>query len=271
MESFCHRRMVLTEQSGLVNSRNKALREKLGSLPEPVLVISRAMSFAFPMESFTQTLWASIADDIYPAILDHPFIRGLQDGTLEEAAFRHYVLQDSAYLEAYGRGLALLAARSEAPEAFMMFCEHARTTVIVEQDLHRQFIACWPEMENPPAWNQMAPNGLLYTSYLLRVAHERPYHEALAAFLPCYWIYREVGEHLVGKGSPNPLYQKWIDTYSGEAFGLVVAEVLRLVESVARELGGEERQAMVRHFRRTAELEYLFWDMGYARQKWPFE
>lgn len=224
-----------------------------------------------PMTRMRDVLWDSIAGDVFPAILDHPFIRGLTSGDLEESAFRFYVCQDSAYLEAFGRGLALLAARSEAPQAFMMFCEHARSTVLVEEALHREFLEGWEAAVEPPAWNRMAPDGLLYTSYLLRVAHERPYFEAVAAFLPCYWIYRKVGEHLVSLGSPNPLYQRWIDTYSGEAFGEVVRQILLLTDNLAEPLGEEERRRMVTHFRRTSELEYLFWDAAYRRQRWPFE
>jgi thiaminase/transcriptional activator TenA len=221
------------------------------------------------MTAFTEDLWKEISDDIYPGILGHPFIIGLTTGDLPEAAFRHYVLQDSAYLESFGRGLALLAAKAEVPEEFMMFCEHARTTVIVEQALHQDFLSSWGG-RRIPAWNEMSPNGLLYTCYLLRVAHERPYHEGVAAFLPCYWIYRRVGEHLVSKGSPNALYQKWIDTYSGEEFGEVVRQVLAVVNKLADSRTVAQRAAMKAHFRRTSELEYLFWDMGYHSQGWPF-
>lgn len=222
------------------------------------------------MASFTDDLWSEISSDIFPGILQHSFIKGLTSGDLPEKAFRHYVLQDSAYLESFGRGLALLAAKSEGPDAFMMFCEHARTTMIVEQALHQEFLASWGGDGKAPRWDEMAPNGLLYTSYLLRVAYERPYFEGVAAFLPCYWIYRRVGEHLVSKGSPNALYQKWIDTYSGEEFGEVVRQILEVVNRVAESLTDLQRTAMKRHFRRTSELEYLFWDMGYTCQEWPF-
>lgn len=223
------------------------------------------------MTDFTDELWASIGGDIFPAILEHPFIRGLTSGELAEEAFRHYVRQDSAYLESYGRGLALLAAKAGSSSDFMMFCEHARTTVLVEQDLHESFLSAWGEQAPPPEWNQMAPNGLLYTSYLMRVAYERPYHEAVAAYLPCYWIYRRVGEHLVAAGSPHPLYQRWIDTYAGEAFGQVVREILEVVNRLAAPLTKEDRARMVSHFRRTSQLEYLFWDMGHTQQAWPFD
>jgi TENA/THI-4/PQQC family len=41
---------------------------------------------------FSQVLWSGI-EDIYVAILAHPFIGGLTDGTLDREAFRFYVVQ----------------------------------------------------------------------------------------------------------------------------------------------------------------------------------
>ncbi|MEY3000719.1 MAG: hypothetical protein RL648_933 [Verrucomicrobiota bacterium] len=222
------------------------------------------------MDRLTDTLWSTISGDIYPAILGHPFLQGLTSGALSEEAFQYYVAQDSTYLAAFGRGLAILAARSDSPEGFMMFSEHARNTLIVEAALHREFLQGFSVFNEPPAWNDLSPNGLLYTSYLIRVARECPYHEAVAAFLPCYWIYRRVGEHLVASGSPNALYQRWIDTYSGEAFGAVVREILDLVDSLSPTLPPRGVEHMRRHFRRTSELEYLFWEAAYTGQKWPF-
>ncbi len=53
-------------------------------------------------------LWDSAAPT-YRAILDHPFITGLVDGTLPHEAFRHFVVQDSHYLRDYARALAVCA------------------------------------------------------------------------------------------------------------------------------------------------------------------
>lgn len=222
------------------------------------------------MERLTDYLWAGISADIFPAIQAHPFLLGLTSGALPEEAFQYYVAQDSAYLGAFGRGLAILASRSDSPEAFMMFAEHSRNTLIVEAALHREFLSAFSTVSRPPQWNDLSPNGLLYTSYLQRVAHECPYHEAVAAFLPCYWIYRKVGEHLVEQGSPNPLYQRWIDTYSGEAFGEVVRQILALVDGLEPSLPPRGRERMREHFRRTSELEYLFWEAAHIGQSWPF-
>ena len=49
---------------------------------------------------------------IRQAILAHPFVAGVGQGTLDVARFKHYVLQDYVYLIDYSRVLALAAARA---------------------------------------------------------------------------------------------------------------------------------------------------------------
>ncbi len=219
------------------------------------------------MSKFTATLWSEI-ESIYGAILEHPFLKGLTSGDLDEAAFRHYVVQDAIYLRSFARGLAILGAKADDDDQMMMFCEHATNAIIVERALHRGFLESWDLSLEAVNGAEPAPNCLLYTSYLLRVIYSRPYFEGLAAVLPCYWIYREVGRALQGKGSPNPLYQQWVDTYGGEEFGVIVDEILQVVDTIAVSLTNAQKEQMSRHFVRTSRMEYKFWDMGYIRQQW---
>ena len=113
-----------------------------------------------------------------------------------------------------------------------------------------------------------APNTVLYTSYLLRVAYERPFHECLGAFLPCYWIYWEVGKELQRQGSCVSSYQRWIDTYASEEFATVVKAVISLTDQIAERLTSEDRECIAEHFVMTTRFEYMFWDMGYRRATW---
>jgi thiaminase/transcriptional activator TenA len=115
----------------------------------------------------------------------------------------------------------------------------------------------------------LAPTNVAYTSYLLAVAYGAPFHEAVAALLPCYWIYWEVGKELERRGSPDPLYARWIGTYASEEFGSVVRAVLACADAAAAGLGPAERDAMVRHFTTTSRYEWMFWDMGHRREAWP--
>ena len=58
-------------------------------------------------------LWADV-EDVYAAILAHPFLTGLADGTLPRESFRHYIVQDAHYLRGYARALAVCAAKARA-------------------------------------------------------------------------------------------------------------------------------------------------------------
>lgn len=218
--------------------------------------------------SLTQRLWSSI-EDVYRAILEHPFIGGLTDGSLDREAFRFYVIQDALYLTEYARALAVCGARAPDDEAIRMFCEHAAGAIAVERQLHEGFFRDFGLSEADIRGAEMAPTNLAYTSYLLSVAHGGSFPEALAAVLPCYWIYWEAGKALLERGSPDPLYRRWIETYGGEEFADVVRAVLRLTDQVGSEIAPAEEGRMLRHFRTTARYEWMFWDMGYRREPWP--
>jgi thiaminase/transcriptional activator TenA len=75
---------------------------------------------------------------------------------------------------------------------------------------------------------------------------------------------------LLDQGSPNPLYQRWINTYGGEEFADIVRAVLALAAELGEGLSGREEEARVaEHFVTTARYEWMFWDMGYRQERWP--
>jgi thiaminase (transcriptional activator TenA) len=216
---------------------------------------------------FTEELWNGIGK-AYRSIIAHPFIVGLTDGSLSENAFRFYVIQDALYLREFGRGLAILGAKASRERWLMMFAQHARDSIEVEQALHSSFFKEWNLSEHDVYGTPMAPANLFYTSYLLRVAYERPFWEGLGAFLPCYWIYWEVGKDLEKRGSPNELFQRWIGTYASNQYAVIVRDVLDVMNQTALGLTEEQKQAVRNHFVITSKLEYLFWDMGYHQETW---
>jgi thiaminase (transcriptional activator TenA) len=216
--------------------------------------------------SFTDELWDGITGT-YDAILAHPFVAGLTDGSLPAEAFAFYVIQDAVYLRAYARALALVAAKANDPAVIEMFARHAAEAISVERQLHGSLLADLGIDPGAAAAAEPAPANLAYTSYLLAATATGSYAEGVGAVLPCYWIYWEVGKHLVKRGSPDPRYQLWIDTYGGEEFGATVREVLAVTDALT--LTEAERAAVHRHFRATARYEWMFWDMGYRRETWP--
>jgi thiaminase (transcriptional activator TenA) len=217
---------------------------------------------------FTSELWQGIGD-IYRGILVHPFLTGLADGSLPHGTFAFYVVQDALYLRQYAQALAAVASRAPDAAGTEMFARHAADAVAVERALHESLLA---DLGIDPASARAAepaPTNLAYTSYLLAATCGGSYADGIGAVLPCYWIYWEVGKELQRRGSPDPRYQRWIDTYGGAEFGAAVRAVLAVADELGPVLAPRERERMHQHFRVTSRYEWMFWDMGYRKQTWP--
>jgi thiaminase/transcriptional activator TenA len=219
-------------------------------------------------DSWTARLWHS-TEPVFAAIVAHPFLTGMTDGTLPPSRFAYYLAQDAHYLRDYARALAVLGARAPTHADAAMFGRHAAETAEVELALHETLL---PQLGIDPvalASIPSSPTTTAYTSYLLAGCYGGSFAEGLAAVLPCYWIYQRVGETLVGRGSPDPRYQRWIDTYAGEAFAETVAQVLAVADRVGDGLGAEDERRAGRHFATTARYEWMFWDAAWRQEAWP--
>jgi thiaminase/transcriptional activator TenA len=221
-----------------------------------------------PGELFSAELWTSI-EQIYDAILAHPFLTGLTDGSLQRESFQFYVIQDALYLREYARALSIAAARAPTEPDIAMFNRHAEGAIAVERSLHGSFFADFGLSADDVVRTPPAPTNLAYTSYLLATAYGGSFPELLGAVLPCYWIYRRVGKALSERGSPDPLYARWIETYGGEEFAEIVRAVLALTDRIGPELSPAERHRAATHFATTSRYEWMFWEMGYRREHWP--
>lgn len=213
-------------------------------------------------------LWSDI-EPVYCAILAHPFLTGLTDGSLPRESFRHYIVQDAHYLRGYARALALCGAKATDPADTVMFAEHAAGAIAAERDMHAALMAGLGSSAEIAAAEPVAPTTRAYLSYLMAAAYGGSFAEAMAAVLPCYWIYARVGEELLARSSPDPLYARWIAMYGGEDFQDVVSAVLTVTDRIGAAASPDGLASMREHFATTSRYEWMFWDAGYRREQWP--
>lgn len=214
--------------------------------------------------SFTNSLWTETRG-LFEAILAHPFNRELANGTLDTERFAFYVQQDSLYLADYARALALLAAKAPDSTSAESLLRYAKEGIEVEQALHGHFFKTF---NITPAGRQ-EPACFTYTQFLLACTALDSYPVGLAAVLPCFWIYREVGLHISRRAIvPNP-YAAWIETYSDETFGLAVQRMLELTDAAADSASESDRAAMREAYIMSTRCEWRFWDDAYHLTRWP--
>jgi thiaminase (transcriptional activator TenA) len=216
------------------------------------------------MSGFSERVWQRTSE-MRAAIDNLPFNRELAAGTLDHARFIFYIQQDALYLDQYSRILAMAGARGPDNDTLRLFGSCALEAIAVEQALHSGYLTNAGGMESV----EPTPDCLGYTSFLLATAYHDPWEVLMAALLPCFWLYWDVGNTIARLASPNNPYQAWIDTYSDDAFGDAVKQVIAATDTAAVAASEPVRAKMVTAFIRSCQYEYLFWDSAYHQRKWP--
>ena len=215
---------------------------------------------------WTDQAWEAI-QPIYQEILKMPFIEELKNGTLPLEKFQFYMLQDAKYLEHYGRALAALGAKAEDNEMALDFFEFGKNALIVERALHEAYFKQFKLEPNQEI--TIEPVCHHYIHFLKSTVAYDPIEVATAAILPCFWIYKEVGDHIYqNQNTDNNPYKNWIETYSGEEFAEGVKKALQYSNYMAENSTDKGRKAMLEAFIAASRLEYKFWDAAYRNITW---
>ncbi|WP_267739868.1 thiaminase II [Myroides injenensis] len=206
------------------------------------------------------------AEPVYNEILNLPFIKELIQGTLSQEQFEFYIKQDALYLAEYGRILTAIATKLDKPEHAAAFISFAANTMQVERALHQTFVRTLNKLDNAIL---PSPSCLLYTSYLSRQVALSSIEVTLGAVLPCFWIYKKVGDYILeNQTKDNNPYQSWIDTYGGEEFNQSVEMAIKICDELAENSSESTRKKMTQAYIMCSKMEWLFWHSAYKQEQW---
>ncbi|CAA6819307.1 MAG: Thiaminase II (EC involved in salvage of thiamin pyrimidine moiety [uncultured Sulfurovum sp.] len=203
-------------------------------------------------------------EPVFQEIINHGFIKDLMAGTLSKDAFGFYVNQDTLYLAEYTKVLSQVGIKCYEAEETQFYLESATGIIEVEKALHQVFL------DKKYVDKEVSPTCELYVSYMARIVNNYSVEVGLAAVLPCFSIYKEVGDYMIAHQSnkdSNP-YQTWIDTYAGEEFAASVAEAIKITNKYAATASPENLKLMEEVFLKTSKMEWMFWDSAYKQEKW---
>lgn len=196
---------------------------------------------------------------IYNKIIVHPFITELADGTLSAERFARYLAQDEVYIGNYGRQMYELADLMTDPEQKAFFTAFADSGIESEKAMHQLLIDRFGIQEAEGSAITKA-----YNAHTQAAVDTRSREIAIAAMLPCAWIYNRVGLHIlsIAKLEGNP-YKEWILEYGNEEFTAGVQSLCDLVDAWAAETDQDTRDKMTAAYLEAAQFEHDFWDYGY--------
>lgn len=212
-------------------------------------------------------LWRKAAGQDWPAYTRHAFVQGLQDGSLPQAAFLHYLVQDYIFLIHFSRAWALAVTKAETVDEMRLCASIVHALIHDEIAFHVQTCAAAGIPEDALFQAQERTENLAYTRYVLDAGHSGDFLDLLAALAPCVLGYGEIGASLLPGAKQSP-YRDWIETYGGAGYQDLCAKVGAVIDAAAALRIGGEPQSSARwvrlcdRFTTATRLEVGFWDMG---------
>lgn len=208
--------------------------------------------------------------EIWESYNEHPFVKGIEDGTLDQEKFRYYIIQDFLYLEDYAKSFAIGIAKAKSVETTQIFSGYINLLTGSEMNIHHGYMGKFgvsqEELDNTPR----ALDNLSYTSYMLRVAYEEGEAEILTAILSCAYSYELIAKKMV-KNNPDcvnhDFYGEWISGYAGEEYASGNVVLIDALNKLTENYTEEQLKHLTDIFVACSRYEYLFWDFSWKMSK----
>ncbi|WP_309129114.1 bifunctional hydroxymethylpyrimidine kinase/phosphomethylpyrimidine kinase [Microbacterium sp.] len=211
--------------------------------------------------------WWQSTQEVRRAIDALPFIRALADGTLPRERFLEYLAQDALYLREYARVLAEAARLAPTAEEQSFWARSAHGSIAGELELHASWLS--PEVGVSADTFAAEPSAVTtaYLDHLRAAAFSGDYSVLIAAILPCFWLYTDLGVRLqtgdfgAYATDPEHPYASWLATYGDPAFADATRQAIAHVTAAAANADEGRRRRMLRAFLAACEHEAAFFDL----------
>ncbi|SFE56302.1 thiaminase II [Alteribacillus iranensis] len=200
--------------------------------------------------------------------LNHPFVRGIANGDLPLETFKNYIMQDIYYLKHYGKVHAFAAAHADDFHISASLSEKAKMTAEAELTVHKEHADLLNITEEEMETFQPAPTAYAYTSHLYRASLSGSLGQIVAAMLPCYWLYADIGLKYQDAKPEEKIYANWIQMYASDWFQNSTQEMIDLLDSLADQASDAEKEKIKEQFVIAKEYELAFWEMSYTFETW---
>jgi thiaminase/transcriptional activator TenA len=196
----------------------------------------------------------------------HDFVLRLADGTLPEAAFRHYLVQDYLFLLHFSRAWGLAIYKSETLAEMRRAQALVAATLDAEIGLHVEYCRGWgidtAAMEAAPE----ALQTIAYTRFVLDRGLAGDRLDLEVALAPCIVGYAVIAAERMADSATRldqNSYREWLDMYAGAEYQTLAHEAEAALDQQFARRGGEGRFAsLAANFSLSARLEAEFWQMG---------
>ncbi len=205
------------------------------------------------------------AAEVWTAYNEHPFVLGIQNGTLEREKFRFYMIQDYLYLGDYAKIFALGVAKATSLSNAMLFSKYI-SVMNGELNVHSNYMARLGITQEDIDSAKRSLDSLSYTSYMLRVAYEETEVEIVAAILACAYSYEVIAKKMVENNPAavdDEFYGSWISGYVSEEYSEENRVLIELLDDMTKTYTPAQIEHLKDVFLACSRYEMAFWDLSW--------
>ena len=194
--------------------------------------------------------------------LNHPFLQEVSRAILPIKNFTFYIQQDNIFLNDMDSARRVLRSRKSeyAKKLSDLISSAYRHELRARRNLITKSLE-FTEVES-------APTTLAYTSFLMRLAYQGTFEEALAALTPCPRLYALMGvRYAKCAANRHPVYGKWLSIYSSNEMKEWTGDMIGMLDRVAGEDPSKKRM-MTKCYITACRYEVKFLDMAYNMESW---
>lgn len=211
-----------------------------------------------------------MSKEIWDKYNKHPFVMGIEDGTLNKEKFRYYIIQDYLYLQEYAKTFAIGIAKAKSLETVKLFSKYINILTGEEMNIHRGYMGKFKISEEELENTSRSLDNLSYTSYMIRVAYEEGEAEIISAILSCAYSYEVIAKNII-KNNPlsieHHFYGEWIKSYSSENYSNANIILFDTLENLTKDYTKKQIAHLSDIFIACSRYELAFWEMAWNMDK----
>lgn len=215
----------------------------------------------------SERLYNSIID-LWDKYNEHPFVKGLADGTLPLEKFQFFMIQDHLYLMQYAKVFALGVLKAKNESDMRLFSSLIAATLDTENALHQDYLRRLNISQEMIAQAKPSIVTDSYTNYMIAIAEKEGLGELMAAVLSCSWSYKLIGDFMekFPGATKQEFYGEWVNMYISDGYRSSNQLMIDMVDRLTEGYTEQQIQNLEHIVYVCSQYEYMFWDMAWNQK-----
>lgn len=217
-----------------------------------------------PGARFTDWL-AARAEPYWSSATEHPFTRAIGDGTMPDAAYARYLIEDYTFITDLASTLGYLVAKAPGMPSKARLSAFLALLTSEENDYFLRSFEALGVKPNSYETAAQGPTTRAFADLLLRSSGKGTYAEGLACLVCAEWCYLTWGLREAQKPRPDAFFlAEWIDLHAVPGFEGFVNWLREELDGIGSSLSRDEQESVATLFRHMSALEFAFFEAAWT-------